>query len=139
MSSIKLDVKYISSLQRNGRQNRRSLRCACFNFRSHWRRSEDEDRGKHHQYNNRDTERQELTGQALEIARSRTFVVLHCHGCLSYTVVRTSGFERGGASSRGAAFSFDGGLGLAGSSRASQDGTRHSLARQRLKIIRLDV
>jgi len=63
------------------------------NFRNRGRRSEDENSGKHHQYNNRNTERQELTGHALEIAR--TFVVLQCHGCLPYTIVRTSGFERG--------------------------------------------
>jgi hypothetical protein len=66
MSSINLDVKYIKRVQQNRWQNRRSLPCACFNFPSRWRRSEDEDRGKHYQYNNRDTERQELTGQALE-------------------------------------------------------------------------
>jgi hypothetical protein len=41
--------------------------------------SEDKDGSKHYQRNNPDAERQHLTGNALEEARSRGLVVLHCH------------------------------------------------------------
>ena len=35
---------------------------------------------EHYQHENSNTQRQQLTGDALEVARSRALVVLHCHG-----------------------------------------------------------
>ena len=84
MSNLIIDIKYIRKNTKPPVHGREPKPRPGSKFVGRcWRWSEDKDSSKHYQRNNPDAERQQLTGNALEIARSRALVV-HCHDDLPY-------------------------------------------------------